>query len=76
MTDDELRAISANWASYPVVGTMPDGAEIRNISMIPNGKNFNVREPSGYFCTPVAYSCRDAETRRWFTPKWADGSFV
>lgn len=71
MTDDDQRAISARWADFPIVGYMPDGAEIRNISVNPGGKNFNVREPSGYFCSPIAYSCRDAEARRWFTPKWA-----
>lgn len=72
MTDDELRAISSAWETYPIVGSMPDGAAIRNISGDSNVRNFNVREPSGYFCTPIAYSCRDAEARRWFTPKWAD----
>jgi hypothetical protein len=71
MSDDELRAISAAWDTFPIVGLMPDGAEIRNISPDPKRRNSHVREPSGYFCSPVAYSCRDVETRRWFTPKWA-----
>lgn len=70
MTDDQLRAISANWANYPVVGTMPDGAEIRNISTNPNGKNLNVREPSGYFCSPIAYSVRQSLGSVRIDPRW------
>lgn len=73
MTDDELRSISSNWASYPTVGIMADGAEIKNISEDPKGRNYAVREQSGYFCSPIAYSCRDEEVRRWFTPKWTKG---
>lgn len=66
MTDDELRSISAHWLDYEIVGHAQDGAEIRKIGRAMTA----VREPSGYFCSPIAYSCRLADNgaaRRWFT---------
>jgi hypothetical protein len=71
MTDDELRAVSARWDEFETIGSMPDGAPIKKIGV----RMTAVREPSGYFCSPIAYSCRlETGAREWFTPKWVTPS--
>lgn len=69
MTDEELRQISDSWEQWATIGNMPDGAAIK---VVP-GIGWAVREPSGYFCSPIAYSCRGSMQRKYFTPSWVRG---
>lgn len=77
ISDETLADISSAFSIFEQIGIAYDGTAIRNVIWYDIRTNCVirlgpcVREPSGYFCTPIAYSCRiNSGGREYLTPKW------